>query len=134
MGRGKGTKGNERLCRVTFKGANLLQMLLVTTTAVLIMCLLALVEATNSAEATALPDNGQKAFSSHGSDGGDHDIYTLEPDGEEIEPTWQSQQDTKSRTVTVHPPDTGGPPLLLVGSVLLISLGVLLFAVVKRWM
>ena len=38
----------------------------------------------------------------------------------------------KSRSVTVHPPDTGGSSLLLVASVLLFSVGRLLYVVVKR--
>jgi TolB protein len=46
----------------------------------------------------------------------------------------QPQQGSKSRSAPVHPPDTGGPSLLLVGSILLFSGGVLLYAVVKRWM
>jgi hypothetical protein len=40
----------------------------------------------------------------------------------------------KSRSVTVQPPDTGGPSLLLVASALLFFVGVLLSAVVRRWM
>ncbi len=40
----------------------------------------------------------------------------------------------KSRSETVHPPDTGGPSLLLVAGALLFSGGVLLYAVVKRRM
>jgi Tol biopolymer transport system component len=45
-----------------------------------------------------------------------------------------SQHGSKSRSVTVHPPDTGGPSLLLVGGALLFAVGVLLYAVVKRRM
>jgi hypothetical protein len=78
----------------------------------------------------------------------DVDIYTMNADGSDvaqlthsratdIAPDWQPvprPTHEKSRSVTVHPPDTGGPSLLLVASVLLISVGVLLFAVVKRRM
>jgi hypothetical protein len=48
---------------------------------------------------------------------------------------WQPLPGTtvpKSRSVTVHPPDTGGPSLLLVASALPLSVGVLLYAAVKR--
>jgi Tol biopolymer transport system component len=38
----------------------------------------------------------------------------------------------KGRDVTVHPPDTGGPSLLLVASALLFAVGRLLYAVVRR--
>ena len=51
----------------------------------LAICLLALVETTNTAEAEdSLPHNGKIVFSSFGSDGGDHDIYTVEPDGSNL--------------------------------------------------
>jgi TolB protein len=43
----------------------------------------------------------------------------------------QPQQDSQDRSVTVHPPDTGGPSLLLVASALLFSLGCLLYAMVR---
>jgi WD40-like Beta Propeller Repeat len=45
-----------------------------------------------------------------------------------------SQHGSKSRSLTVHPPDTGGPSLLLVASALFISGGTLLYAVVRRRM
>jgi Tol biopolymer transport system component len=44
----------------------------------------------------------------------------------------QPQQGPKSRSVTVHQPDTGGPSLLLVASALLFSGGVMFYAVVQR--
>jgi hypothetical protein len=44
-------KREEPLYRVGFKSANLLKMSLVTTTAMLAICLLALAETTNTAEA-----------------------------------------------------------------------------------
>jgi len=43
-----------------------------------------------------------------------------------------SQHGSKSRSLTVQPPDTGGPSLLLVASAILLSAGVLLQAGVKR--
>jgi TolB protein len=45
-----------------------------------------------------------------------------------------SQHGSKSRSLTVHPPDTGGPSLLLVASALFFSGGSLLYAVVRRRM
>jgi Tol biopolymer transport system component len=45
-----------------------------------------------------------------------------------------SQHGSKSRSVTPHLKDTGGPSLLLVASALLFSGGVMLYAGVKRWM
>jgi dipeptidyl aminopeptidase/acylaminoacyl peptidase len=46
----------------------------------------------------------------------------------------QPQQGSKSRSVTVHQPDTGGPSLLMVASALLFSGGVLFYAGLKRKM
>jgi dipeptidyl aminopeptidase/acylaminoacyl peptidase len=43
----------------------------------------------------------------------------------------QPQQGSKSGSVTVHPPDTGGPCLLLVASALLFSGSVILYTVVR---
>jgi hypothetical protein len=45
-------------------------------------------------------------------------------------PDWQPLT-PKSRSLKVHPPDTGGPSLLLVASALLFSGGVMFYAVVK---
>jgi len=70
----------------------------------------------------------------------DVDIYTMNPNGSgvaqlthshaaDLDPDWQPQPrptHEKSRRVTVHPPDTGGPSLLLVASALLFSVGHLL--------
>jgi Tol biopolymer transport system component len=44
----------------------------------------------------------------------------------------QPQQGSKSRSETVHPPDTGGPSLLLVASALLFSGGTMFYAGVNR--
>ena len=66
--------------RVIFEGANLIKMSLVTSAAMLAICLLALVETTNTAEAKdSLPENGKIAFLS-----GDGNIYTVEPDGSNL--------------------------------------------------
>jgi hypothetical protein len=46
----------------------------------------------------------------------------------------EPKQDSKSRGARIHPPDTGGPSLLLVASTLLFLGGVLLYAGVKRRM
>ena len=77
-------KWEKMLDRYAFERANLLKVSLVTTAAMLAICLLTLVETTNTAEATSLPHNGKIAFSSPGSDGGDHDIYTVEPGGSNL--------------------------------------------------
>src|SRR5829696_8095296 len=69
-------KRAETLYRVARKRADLLRMSLVTTAAMLLaICLLALVETTNTAEAIALPKNGKIAFTYY------DEIYTVEPDG-----------------------------------------------------
>ena len=76
--------------------------------------------------------------------GNDSEIWRMRADGssvtqltrntaEDFEPDWQPLP-PKSRSTTVHPPDTGGPSLLLVASALLFSGSVLLYAVVQRRM
>jgi hypothetical protein len=72
----------ETLYRVGFKSPNLLKVSLVTAAAMLAICLLALVETTNKAEAGALPQNGKIAFSSYRGDNGA--IYTVAPDGSNL--------------------------------------------------
>jgi hypothetical protein len=87
------------------------------------------------------PDGTKITFASDRD--GDNDIYTMDTDGsdaaqvtnaryDDLDPDWQPLP--KSRGETVHPPDTGGPSLLLVASALLFSVGVLLSAVVKQRM
>jgi Tol biopolymer transport system component len=90
------------------------------------------------------PDGTKITFMSN-RDGGDYDIYTMDADGsdvaqvtnlggDELDPDWQplpGPTSPKSRSETVHPPDTGGPSLLLVASVLLFTVGRLLHAVVR---
>jgi dipeptidyl aminopeptidase/acylaminoacyl peptidase len=86
------------------------------------------------------PDGTKIVFSSD-RDGGDYDLYTMDADGSDVAqltnlpggaytPDWQPLT-PKSRSMMVHPPDTGGPSLLLVASALLFSGGVLLYAMVK---
>ena len=53
--------------RVGFRRDNVLKVSLVTTAAMLAICLLALVETTSMAEAASLPQNGKIVFSSFGS-------------------------------------------------------------------
>jgi hypothetical protein len=79
---------------------------------------------------------------------GDYDIYTMDADGSDVaqvtnlpgddySPDWQPlprPTSSKSRSETVHPPDTGGPSLLLVASALLFSGGLMFYAGVKRRM
>src|SRR5688500_129781 len=72
----------ETLYRVARKSADLLRMSLVTTAAMLAICLLALVETTNTAEADSLPENGKIAFHRVHSD--EASIYTVEPDGSNL--------------------------------------------------
>jgi Tol biopolymer transport system component len=71
------------LYRVAFERANLLKMLLVSTAAMLLaICLLALVETTNTAEADdSLPENGKIAFTSYNDTGTSADIYVMNADG-----------------------------------------------------
>jgi Tol biopolymer transport system component len=84
------------------------------------------------------PDGTRIAFESS-RDGGSG-IYTMKPDGSDVtqltttlggdyEPTWQPLP-----APTIHPPDTGGPSLLLMVIALLFSAGFLFHTVVKRWM
>ena len=74
--------------------------------------------------------------------GGNSEIYKMNADGSnptrltdslgvDGESDWQPLT-PKSRSLTVHPPPTGGPSLLLVSSVLLISGAVMFYAGVKR--
>jgi TolB protein len=91
------------------------------------------------------PDGARITFESDRN--GDFEIYTMDPDGSDVaqattnsgvpdhDPNWQPvPTPPKSHSVTVHPPDTGGPSLLLVANALLFSVGVLLYAVVRRRM
>ena len=50
---------------------------------------------------------------------------------QEQAPQNKQQQGSKNRSGTVHPPDTGGPSLLLVASALLFSVGVMLYAAAR---
>src|SRR5829696_7474618 len=74
------------LYRVAFEGANLIKMSLVTTAAMLAICLLALVETANTAEATPSGENGKIAFLESPSSGhsGQWGIYTVDPDGSNV--------------------------------------------------
>jgi Tol biopolymer transport system component len=76
----------ETLYRVALESANLIKVGLVTTAAMLAVCLLALVETTNTAQAEdSLPENGKIAFSSHELNSeSDGSIYTVEPDGSNL--------------------------------------------------
>jgi Tol biopolymer transport system component len=121
--------------------------------------------------ATWSPDGTRIAFASYMGGVPSPEIYSMDanrsdvarvttnPNGEDVEPTWQplprppeatpekqqeehqryqqqqppqqSQQDSKSRSVAVHPPDTGGPSLLLVAGALLFSAAFLFYAAVR---
>ena len=89
-------KWAEKLYRVVFEGANLIKISLVMAAAMLAICLLALVETTNTAEAEdSLPENGKIAFHSIALHSGEGKIYTVEPDGSNLKqltggtyPTW----------------------------------------------
>jgi dipeptidyl aminopeptidase/acylaminoacyl peptidase len=76
------------LYRVAFRRDNVLKVSLVTGAAMLAICLLALAETTNTAEAISLPKNGKIAFAGIlSSDFGTTDnweIYTVNPDGSEL--------------------------------------------------
>src|SRR5215203_5610827 len=73
----------ETLYGVARKRADLLRMSLLTSAAMLAICLLALVETTNTAEAEdSLPENGKIAFSRVHP--GQVSIYTVEPDGSNL--------------------------------------------------
>jgi hypothetical protein len=68
-------------------------------------------------------------------------IYTMDADGSDVAQVTRNSAQTSSYYPdwqplprTVHPPDTGGPSLLLVASALLFTVGVLLYAVVNRRM
>jgi TolB protein len=74
----------EMLYRVVFGGANLIKMSLVITAAMLAICLLALVETTDVAEATSLPQNGKIAFTSFHVQDKDYGIFTVDPDGSSL--------------------------------------------------
>jgi Tol biopolymer transport system component len=107
------------------------------------------------------PDGTKITFESNRE--GDYDIYTMDADGSDVakvttdsgsqvsqvhdmDPGWQpvrvthteampeKQQEVRQQNHQVHPPDTGGPSLLLVASALLFAVGVLLSAVAKRRM
>ena len=72
--------------KVGFRCANLLKVSLVTSAAMLAICLLAFAEATNAA-ANSLPKNGKIAFTSNRGDIGQlgiYDIYTVESDGSNL--------------------------------------------------
>src|SRR5215217_2215035 len=74
----------DKLYGVARKSADLLRMSLVTSAAMLAICLLALVETTNTAEAKdSLPENGKIAFESF-PPGRAGTIYTVEPDGSNV--------------------------------------------------
>src|SRR5215217_2296138 len=73
-------KRAETLYRVALESANLIKVGLVTTAAMLAVCLLALVGTTYTAEAKdSLPENGKIAFISYLDPA--HALYTVEPDG-----------------------------------------------------
>ena len=99
------------------------------------------------------PDGKKIAFNSDRDC--DYDIYTMDADGSDVVqatnspryeccPDWQPLPGTTVQEErypdwqplprTVHPPDTGGPSLLLVASALFFSGGSLLYAVVQRRM
>jgi Tol biopolymer transport system component len=72
----------EMLYRVAFEGTNLIKISLVIAAAMLAMCLLALVETTNTADADdSLPENGKIAFTREGRT---YYIYTVNPDGSSL--------------------------------------------------
>ena len=72
--------------RVARKRADLLRMSLVTSAAMLVaICVLALAETTNTAEAEdSLPENGKIAFESFPPPARSGKIYTVEPDGSNV--------------------------------------------------
>jgi Tol biopolymer transport system component len=76
------------LYKVGFRSANLLKMSLVTTTAMLAMCLLALAETTNTAEAAFPDENGKIAFTGitprAAETTNNWEVYTVNPDGSEL--------------------------------------------------
>jgi Tol biopolymer transport system component len=71
------------LFRIAFRRDNVLKVSLVTGAAMLAICLLALAETTNTAEAEdSLPEYGKIAFSII--QGQSHNIYTVDPDGSSL--------------------------------------------------
>jgi dipeptidyl aminopeptidase/acylaminoacyl peptidase len=85
------------------------------------------------------PDGTRIAFASDRD--GDYDIYTMDANGSDVVqvtnlrgderfPDWQPLT-KESRSMTVNPPDTGGPSLLWVASALLFSMSCLLYAMVR---
>jgi Tol biopolymer transport system component len=72
------------LYRLGYESANLIKMSLVMAAAMWAICLLALVETTNTAEATPLPRTGKIVFSSLRDRTTSFDIYTIEPDGSSL--------------------------------------------------
>jgi Tol biopolymer transport system component len=73
------------LYRFAFKSASLLKVLLETTTVMLAICLLALVETPNTAEADdSLPQNGKIAFTRMEQGRSYYDIYTVNSDGSSL--------------------------------------------------
>jgi Tol biopolymer transport system component len=79
------------------------------------------------------PGSGHSSIYTMDADGSNVTQVTTNPDATDIYPDWQPLT-PESHSETVHPPDTGGPSLLLVASALLFSVGVLLYAGVKRRM
>jgi TolB protein len=91
------------------------------------------------------PDGTKLTFESDRDSPGDYDIYTMDANGSDVaqvtknadvsdlDADWQPLT-PKSRSMTVHPPDTGGLSLLLVASALLFSGGTLLYAGLRRSM
>jgi Tol biopolymer transport system component len=91
------------------------------------------------------PDGAKIAFTSNrGNRDGNFVIYPMDADGSDVtqvtnlpgheqHPDWQPLT-PKSRSLTVHPPDTGGSSLLLVASAPFFPGGSLLYAVVRRRM
>src|SRR5215203_6638021 len=80
-------KRTEMSYRVARKSADLLRMSLVTTAATLAICLLALVETTDRAEANPLPQNGKIVFARPKTIHKPFDkgyFYTVDPDGSNL--------------------------------------------------
>jgi tricorn protease-like protein len=78
-------KRAEILYRVAFEGADLIKMSLVTAAAMLAICVLALVQTTNKAEAEdSLPQNGKIAFTFFHFQDQDYAIYTVDPDSSSL--------------------------------------------------
>jgi Tol biopolymer transport system component len=92
------------------------------------------------------PDGTKIAFSSNLDEKEEaEELYVIDADGRNLRrlthtpdvdrsPDWQPlprPSVPKSSSVTVHPPDTGGPSLLLIASVLLFSMGLLLHTMMR---